>query len=115
MTPHNTPVTDTLHWSDFSTAHAVPDQPDDGNEPAVASKFPLLSSNQTTNVSAYALAVLVAFVSAVACAVDTGLLASLVLSTFQSHTSDLVRARSVFSVAIGTSSTFPVRADVLPL
>lgn len=96
-TPPRVPATDIVHRFPFRIAPAVHDPPVEGHVFVDALKFPRSSSNPTTNQSAYAFAALRAAVSAVACAVETGLFASEVLSTFP-------RLKSAFVVPCG----FPV-------
>lgn len=89
-TPPRVPATDIVHRSHLRIAPAVPDPPVEGHVFADALKFPRSSIKPTTSPSAYAFAALRAAVSAVACAVDTGLFTSDVLSTFPSPISAFV-------------------------
>lgn len=89
-TPPRVPATDIVHRSHFRIAPAVQDPPVEGHVFADALKFPRSSSKPTTSPSAYAFAAFRAAVSAVACAVDTGLFTSDVLSTFPSPISAFV-------------------------
>ena len=87
---HRVPDADIVQRSPFIIAPAVHDPHVVGYAFPDAFQFPRSSRSQTTRLSAYAFAVFRTVVSASACAVDTGLFASEVLSTFPSPISDFV-------------------------